>query len=56
MNPLARFLLCVASAAAFVAPLGACTTVAPGAQPDSPCATSEASYECQVERYRNVDA
>ena len=24
-------------------------------QDPSPCATSEASYECQIERYRNVN-
>ena len=37
--------------------LAACTALPPGqlnASP-SPCALNEASYECQVERYHNVN-
>ena len=34
--------------------LAACTAVPATPRPPSPCAISEASYECQVERYHNV--
>jgi hypothetical protein len=37
--------------------LAACANLPPPVVPDpSPCAQSEASYECQVERYHNVHA
>jgi hypothetical protein len=32
-----------------------CTAVARRDEAPSPCVKSEASYECQVERYRNVN-
>jgi starvation-inducible outer membrane lipoprotein len=40
---------------ALAALLAACATLPPPvpAEP-SPCAKNEASYDCQVERYRNV--
>jgi hypothetical protein len=34
--------------------LAGCSAV-PRRQDASPCAVSEASYECQVERYQNVN-
>ena len=33
-----------------------CTGIPPGTGKASPCAVSEASMECQVERYNNVNA
>jgi hypothetical protein len=36
--------------------LAACSTPAPRDDPASACAKSETSYECQVERYNNVNA
>lgn len=35
--------------------LAGCSGV-PRQYPASPCAASEASYECQIERYHNVSA
>ena len=35
--------------------LAGCSSVAPQ-YPASPCAASEASYACQIERYHNVSA
>lgn len=35
--------------------LSGCSGVAPLRNMASPCAVSEASYECQVERYHNVN-
>jgi hypothetical protein len=36
--------------------LAGCANVArPNASPVSPCDVSKASYECQVEQYRNVN-
>ena len=34
----------------------ACTAVARRDEAPSPCVKSEASYECQIERYQNVNA
>jgi hypothetical protein len=36
--------------------LAGCSALPPPQLVASPCATSEASYECQVERYHNVNA
>jgi hypothetical protein len=36
--------------------LASCTADARRDEALSPCVKSEASYECQVERYRNVNA
>jgi hypothetical protein len=33
----------------------ACSSVAVAPAQPSPCASNEASYECQVERYNNVN-
>lgn len=42
---------------ALLVPLSVAGCAAPGYAPSpSPCAGDEASYDCQVERYRNVDA
>lgn len=35
--------------------LAGCATAPVQAREPSPCAVSEASYECQVERYNNVN-
>ena len=35
--------------------LAGCANLPPGEAKVSPCAASEASYECQVERYYNVN-
>lgn len=43
-------------ALAAIAMLAGCANVArPSAFPVSPCDISKASYECQVEQYRNVN-
>lgn len=39
-----------------IATLAACTNMPrPSAFPVSPCDISKASYECQIEQYRNVN-
>lgn len=43
-----------AISAIFLLALAGCAGLAQPAYTASPCAVSEASYECQVERYRNV--
>jgi hypothetical protein len=35
--------------------LAGCSSLPGQPMPESACAASEASYACQVERYRNVD-
>lgn len=42
------------ASAVFLLALTACAGVSQPSYTASPCAISEASYECQVERYRNV--
>ena len=41
--------------AVVVALLTGCATLPPAQVSQSPCAIHEASYECQVERYHNVN-
>lgn len=43
---------CIALA---VSLLAGCATLPPPQVSQSPCAIHEASYECQVERYHNVN-
>lgn len=38
-----------------LAALAGCASVAPSQVASSPCSLNEASYECQVERYFNVN-
>jgi uncharacterized lipoprotein YajG len=47
----AKFIL----AAAFLLALAGCTATPYSPDKTSPCALSEASMECQVERYNNVN-
>jgi starvation-inducible outer membrane lipoprotein len=42
--------------AALVLALAGCTSIPPGTAKVSACSVSEASMECQVERYNNVNA
>jgi hypothetical protein len=39
----------------FVLALAGCSALPRGQLTASPCAAGEASYECQVERYHNVN-
>jgi hypothetical protein len=43
------------SIVAFVLMLAGCSGVARAPDATSPCYANEASYECQVERYHNVN-
>jgi hypothetical protein len=42
-------------AAVFMVLLAGCSNLPPPPPSSSPCAQSETSYECQVERYNNVN-
>ena len=45
-----------ASVALFLLVLAACSGVPRAPETTSPCLMNEASYECQIERYQNVDS
>jgi hypothetical protein len=50
-----RRLVGKALVAGFILGLAGCASVQPGQYTASPCSASEASYECQIERYNNVN-
>ncbi|MFL6693569.1 MAG: hypothetical protein ACJ8GO_11465 [Ramlibacter sp.] len=52
--PSMRLALCIL-ASAMAAVLAGCSGMATVADPGSACAAGEASYACQVERYRNAN-